>query len=479
MGINLKNHPNKAEKRKISKNVIELIVILCYIIKVFILRTSVFNWYTMEVVMESIRLGILGMGTVASGLVNIIDFNGEKLSRLLNKEFKVSKVLVKNKEKDRNINLAKDVYTTDAYEVINNEDVQIIVELIGGINPAYEYVKAALSGKKHVVTANKALIATHGEELEALAEQNGVRLMYEASVGGGIPIINTMNDNLSVDEIYEIYGIINGTTNYILTQMTERGMDFDQAVKEAQDLGFAEADPSSDVDGDDAAYKLAILSTIAFEQRINIRDIPKEGITKISKEDISYARELGYTVKLLASSSKKDGSIELRVHPALIPDTHPLAAVKNEFNAVFLKGKAVGEIMLYGRGAGSLPTGNAVLSDIAAIVKNMSNAAKAPSVKKSSDCKITNRALKQYYVRLEVVDKPGVLGNIATIFGKKGISLDSVVQRQKNGGGTPLIFITHEAERKNIDIALEEINKYESVLKTASIIVVENFTPSF
>lgn len=428
--------------------------------------------------MESIKLGILGMGTVASGLVNIIDFNGEKLSRILNKEFKVSKVLVKNKDKNRNINLSGDVYTTDAYEVINDRDVQILVELIGGINPAYEYVKAALSSKKHVVTANKALIATHGEELEALAEQNGVRLMYEASVGGGIPIINTMTDNLSVDEIYEIYGIINGTTNYILTQMTEKGMDFDQAVKEAQALGFAEADPSSDVDGDDAVYKLAILSTIAFEQRINIRDIPKEGITKVSKEDISYARELGYNIKLLASSSKKNDNIELRVHPALIPDTHPLAAVKNEFNAVFLKGKAVGEIMLYGRGAGSLPTGNAVLSDIAAIARNMENAAKTPSVKKSSDCKIVNRAFKQYYIRLEVVDKPGVLGNIANIFGKAGISLDSVVQRQKNGGGTPLIFITHEAERKDIDLALEEINKYENVLKTASIIMVENFAPS-
>ena len=259
--------------------------------------------------MDKIKLGILGMGTVASGLINIIEFNNSKISGILNKELSVNKVLVKSLGKKRDVILPQEVYTTDAYEVINDKDIQILVELIGGINPAYEYIKAALNSKKHVVTANKALIATNGEELEQLALQNGVKLMYEARVAGGIPIINTMNESLAGNEINEIIGIINGTTNYILTQMSENGLEYEQAVKEAQALGFAEADPSSDVEGDDAAYKLAILSTIAFGQRINVKDIPKEGITKISKEDINYAKELGYNIKLLASALKKDNQI--------------------------------------------------------------------------------------------------------------------------------------------------------------------------
>lgn len=422
--------------------------------------------------MEEVKLGILGMGTVASGLINIIKFNESKLIGTLNKKLTVSKVLVKSLDKKRNVNLTQDVFTLDAYEVINHEDVQILVELIGGINPAYEYIKAALNSKKHVVTANKALIATHGEELEKLAEENGVKLMYEASVAGGIPIINTISDNLAANDFEQITGIINGTTNYILTQMTDNGLEYDAAVKEAQRLGFAEADPSSDVEGDDAAYKISILSTIAFGQRINIKDIPKEGIAKISKEDISYAKELGYNIKLLASAVKKDNEIELRVHPAFVPENHPLSTVKNEFNAVFLKGNAVGELMFYGRGAGSLPTGSAVLGDIISIVKN----SKVESKKRDNSFKIANKAYKPYYIRFEVIDKPGVLGKIANIFGENDISLASVVQRQKNGNNTaPLVFITHEVERKNIDAALEEIKKYEYVTKIASIIMVENF----
>jgi len=425
--------------------------------------------------MEKVKIGILGMGTVASGLINIIEFNNSKITGILNKELTVNKVLVKSLGKKRAVNLPQEVYTQDAYEVINDKDVQILVELIGGINPAYEYIKAALNNKKHVVTANKALLATHGEELEQLALKNGVRLMYEASVAGGIPIINTITDNLAANEINEIIGIINGTTNYILTQMAENGLEYDQAVKEAQNLGFAEADPSSDVEGNDAAYKLAILSTIAFGQRINVKDIPKEGITKISKEDISYAKELGYNIKLLASAVRKGNEIELRVHPAFVPEGHPLSTVKNEYNAVFLKGNAVGELMFYGKGAGSLPTGSAVLGDIISIVKSGNNV-KPTEKAKENKYKIANKAYKQYYIRFEVIDKPGVLASIANIFGKNDISLASVVQRQKNGNNTaPLVFITHEVERKNIDAALEEIKKYENVTQIASIIMVENF----
>ncbi|WP_312700220.1 homoserine dehydrogenase [Sedimentibacter sp.] len=425
--------------------------------------------------MESINIGILGMGTVASGLVNIIELNNTKIAGNIKKQLVVNKVLVKDAVKKRNVSLTAETYTTDAYEIINNEEIQIIVELIGGINPAYEYIKLALNNKKHVVTANKALIATHGEELEQLAHVNGVRLMYEASVGGGIPIINTITENLSVNEFEQIKGIINGTTNYILTQMTENGLEYEQAVKEAQRLGFAEADPSSDVDGDDAAYKIAILSSIAFNQRVNVNDIPKEGITKISREDIAYAKELGYNIKLLASASRTNDEIELSVHPAFIPSAHPLSTVKNEFNAVFLKGNATGEIMLYGKGAGSLPTGSAVLSDIASIIKNECRS-NGDKISDSHMYKIVNRAYKKYYIRFEVIDKPGVLAKIASEFGKNNISLNSVVQRQKNGNNTaPLVFITHDTERKNIDAALAEIRNFDTVIQIASIIVVEDF----
>lgn len=426
--------------------------------------------------METLKLGILGMGTVASGLINIIEMNNTKITEILGKEFEIKKVLVKNIEKKRNINIPQEVYTTDPYEVINDKDVQILVELIGGIDPAYEYIKAALNNKKHVVTANKALIATHGEELESLAQKNSVRLMYEASVAGGIPIINTMTESLIANEFDEIVGIINGTTNYILTQMTERGLEFDQAVKEAQNLGFAEADPSSDVDGDDAAFKLSILSTIAFGQRIHMSDISKEGITKISKEDINYAKELGYNIKLLATAFRSGDEIELKVHPAFIHAGHPLSTVKNEFNAVLLKGNAVGEIMLYGRGAGSLPTGSAVLGDVITIAKNIDTKVRASENIKEKKYKIVNKSSNRYYIRLEVIDKPGVLGNIANIFGNNNISLASVVQRQKNGNHTaPLVFITHEVERNNIDAALKEIESYKSVTEIASIIMVESF----
>jgi homoserine dehydrogenase len=299
--------------------------------------------------LKPVKLGILGMGTVASGLVNIMDFNKNKVDAAIKRDLTVTKVLVKNLGKKRNVSLPQEVYTQDAYEVINS-DTDIIVELIGGINPAYEYIKAALNNKKHVVTANKALIAKHGEELELLADKNNVKLMYEASVGGGIPILNTIRENLSTNEFESVFGILNGTTNFILTQMTENGLDYDQAVKEAQRLGFAEADPSSDVGGDDAAYKLSILSGLAFGQKIHVNDIPKEGIIKISREDIVYAKELGYNIKLLAAGIKKGNEIELSVHPAFIPASHPLSTVKNEYNAVYLKGNAVGELLFYGKG---------------------------------------------------------------------------------------------------------------------------------
>jgi homoserine dehydrogenase len=349
----------------------------------------------------------------------------------------------------------------------------------GKVNVLYG---AAVVTVGDIVGFQEGVIAKHGEELELLADKNNVKLMYEASVGGGIPILNTIRENLSTNEFESVFGILNGTTNFILTQMTENGLDYDQAVKEAQRLGFAEADPSSDVGGDDAAYKLSILSGLAFGQKIHVNDIPKEGIIKISREDIVYAKELGYNIKLLAAGIKKGNEIELSVHPAFIPASHPLSTVKNEYNAVYLKGNAVGELLFYGKGAGSLPTGSAVLEDIIYIVKNVSSSAdeiaenRQAGNKRENNLAVSNKGYKQYYINMEVIDKPGVLGSIASIFGKYNVSLASVVQRQKNGDNTvPLVFITHEAERKNIDAALEETKKLEFVTELTSIIIVESF----
>lgn len=426
--------------------------------------------------MKTLNIGILGMGTVATGLINIMELNKHKITNILNSNLNVKKVLVKDINKKREIKLPNQIYTQNAYDIINDEDIQIVVELMGGINPAYEYIKASLNNKKHVVTANKALIATYGQELTKLAYMNNVKIMFEASVGGGIPLINTLRDNLSCNVFEAIYGIINGTTNYILTQMTENNLEFEKAVEKAQELGFAEADPSSDINGDDVAYKLSILTTIAFGQIINYKEIHKEGITKISVEDINYARELGYNIKLLASSYKRNNELELRVQPSLIPINHPLSTVKNEFNAVFLKGNAVGELMLYGKGAGSMPTGSAVLGDIIAIYRDLNSKTNLNIIDNLNEYKIINNAFKQYYIRFEIIDKPSVLGHIANIFGKYNISLASVVQRQKNGNNTaPLVFITHEVNREYINAALEEIKQYENVTNTASIIVVEDF----
>ncbi len=423
--------------------------------------------------MKTVKLGILGMGTVASGMINIIEFNNAKISEGLNKNLQVSKVLIKNPNKKRNVNLADEVYTTDAYDVINDADIEILVELIGGIHPAYEYVKAALKNKKHVVTANKALIATHGAELESLASENGVRLMYEASVAGGIPVINTISENLSANEFERITGIINGTTNYILTQMSENELEYQQAVKQAQELGFAEADPSSDVDGDDAVYKISILSDIAFGQKIKTKDVLKEGITKISKEDMIYAKKNGYCIKLLASAVKNGDEFEVRVHPAFVPLSHPLATVKNEFNAVFLKGNAVGELMLYGKGAGSLPTGSAVLEDIISIIKNGDfSKLKANGRKKLT---VVNRGFASYYIRLTTADATGALGRIAPAFAAKNIGLASSALEKRDGGLASLTVVTCASEHGSIVSTIEEIQKLSIVKEVNSIIMFEDF----
>jgi len=429
-----------------------------------------------EGLMGSIKIGLLGLGNVGSGVWNILHQNKEKIKQYTGVDIQVKKVLVRNMNKMRNVSIPKEVMTTNIDEIIIDPEIQIIVELIGGLDPAYDYMKRAIESGKHVVTANKAVIATYGSELFSLAKKNRVEIRFEGSVGGGIPIISTLTKSLAGNQIDEIIGIINGTTNYILTQMSQNGMAFDEALKLAQINGYAEADPSSDIEGEDAAFKLAILAAISFGIHIDPNKIPREGIMKISEAEIQYAAHLGYTVKLLATAKKQGDNLQIHVHPALVPNHHPLAAVSNEFNALFIRGNAVGELMLYGKGAGSLPTGSAVVGDILDVVKHIRYSIELGEgfVANGRKLNLIGEGEGFYYIRLQVVDKPGVLGRIATTFGRHGISLDSVVQRGRGEKIVPLVFITHQVERAKLDEALEEIGKFDVVSEVASILRVEN-----
>lgn len=426
--------------------------------------------------MKCIKIGLLGFGNVGTGVWNILACNNDKVQNYLGKDVEIKKILVRDPNKSRNVAVPQELFTNDVNEIINDPEIDIIVEVVGGIDRAFEYMKKALENGKHVVTANKAVIATHGETLRQLARQNNVELRYEASVGGGIPIINTLTQSLSANKVDELVGIINGTTNYILTQMTDYGMDFNDALKLAQEKGYAEADPTSDIEGEDVAFKLSILIYVAFGIQISPQEIPREGITKISKKDIEYASQLGYKIKLFATAKKQENDFEFYVHPALIPAKHPLAAVNNEFNALFVRGNAVGELMLYGKGAGSMPTGSAVMGDILEVSKIIDTTYQSSSIAASNKNSLNTigEGISQYYVRVQVIDKPGVLGKIASTFGQYGVSLASVVQRARGEASVPLVFITHEVERQQLDNALKEIQSNHMVDSIASILRVEH-----
>ncbi|NLJ40802.1 MAG: homoserine dehydrogenase [Clostridiales bacterium] len=428
--------------------------------------------------MAVINIGILGLGTVGSGVMNIFQENRERIREYTGVDIQTKKVLVRNMSKPRDTFFENGTLTADPQEVLNDPEIDIIVELMGGIEPAFSYVLQAIENGKHIVTANKALIATHYEELFKTASQNGVEIRFEGSVGGGIPVIDTITARLAGNRIDEIVGIINGTTNYILTRMSKDGMGFEEALKLAQDKGFAEADPTSDLNGQDVSFKLAILAAISFGIGIEQKDIPYEGITKIAEDEISYAMESGYTVKLLATARKREDKLEIYVHPTLIPNHHPLAAVSNEFNALFIRGNAVGELMLYGKGAGSLPTGSAVVGDILDIVKLKRKSAKTGSrpIANKEDLRIIGEDTGSYYIRLQVIDEPGVLGAITTVLGKNGISIASVSQQALGQKDVPVIFVTHKVKREKLDKGLEELRELKDIVKeVACILRVEGY----
>ena len=370
----------------------------------------------------------------------------------------------------RSVEIEPSLLTDNYDDILNDDSIDIIAEFMVGEDPAFLYIRDALRKGKTVITANKEVIAKHWEELDEEARLSGAGLYFEASVAGGIPIIKPLRRSLQANRILKIMGIINGTTNYILTKMAEEGRSFEDVLAEAQKLGYAEPDPTADIEGYDARYKLSILSTLCFRNRVPVDRIYCQGIKGISADDIKYARELGYGIKLLAIAKKENNKIEARVHPTFIPLSHPLYAVRDSYNAIFIKGDMVGDLMFYGRGAGDLPTASAIVSDIITAGQN----GKHYYVKfDQEEPKFEDNWLSEYYMRLVVKDQPGVLAEIAGIFGRHNVSLDTVIQKLRDKNNATIIFITHKASEKWISNAMKEINASPSVISVESLIRVE------
>lgn len=432
--------------------------------------------------MKKVKIALLGLGNVGRGVWMILNSNKEEIMKRSGYEVEVAKILVRDISKARGVEVPLELLTTDFNDIINDDEIKIVVEVMGGIEPAREYMIAAMDKKKHIVTANKMLLATGGDELFEKADKECVMFNYEASVAGGIPIINGINESLTANKVERLYGIVNGTTNYILTKMAFDGLDFDDALKEAQEKGYAEADPTSDIEGFDSQYKLAILSSLAFGTKIKIEDVYREGITKIESVDIQYAKEFKRVIKLLAIVKDNEGRLELRVHPTMIPENHPLANVYDSFNAVLIKGNAVGDLMFYGRGAGDLPTGSAVVSDIVSILRsNIENENLNPVVKNNLWVKEISDITEidsKYYMRLTVEDRPGVLGEISSVVGSNNVSLRSVIQKGLDIGNenkVTIVLVTHMTKEGNIKAAIEELYKLDAVYKINNFIRMEDF----
>lgn len=429
-----------------------------------------------------IGIGIIGFGTVGSGVVKLLRDNGDVLRRRLGIPLELIKVADLDLKRDRGVALPPDVLTTDANEVLSHPEVDVVIELMGGLEPAKQYILTAMARGKHVVTANKALLAASGEDLFAAAATHGVDFEFEASVGGGIPIVRALKEGLSANRIESIYGIINGTSNFILTKMTDERKPFADVLAEAQRAGYAEADPTSDIEGLDSANKLAILVVLAFGTPVNLKEIYTEGITGVTPLDIEFAREFGYRIKLLAIAKAQQGAIEARVHPTMIPEEYLLAQVGGVFNAIYVVGDYLGQGLFYGRGAGDRPTASAVVSDVIEIGRNIRTGVvgRVPPASYPADGRRHQRLLAMdeitslYYLRFAAVDHPGVLSTIAGVLGKYNISISSVIQKgRKAGGAVPVVMMTHRARERDVRQALAEIDGMPSVLDKTVLIRVE------
>src|SRR5881296_2798887 len=427
---------------------------------------------------QKINVGIIGLGTVGSGAFRILRDNAELIRHRVGVPVEVTKIAVRDATRDRGVAIPAGVLTTNPSQVIDDPNIDIVIELIGGSEPARELILAAIARGKHVVTANKALLAADGAEIHEAARRAGVSIGYEASVGGGIPVIKALKEALAANRILSIYGIINGTSNYILTKMTDEERSFADVLAEAQREGYAEADPTLDVGGIDTAHKLAILVNLAFGAHIRLEDIYTEGITSISPLDIDFGKELGYKLKLLAIAKWHDGRVEARVHPTMVPDEYPIAKVSGVYNAIQIVGDACGDIMLYGRGAGSMPTGSAVVGDIMDISRHilLEPSCKLPVTEQRAALTVQrmDSITSIYYLRFMALDQPGVLSQISGILGRHRISIAQVIQRgRKQGGSVPLVIMTHKALERDIQKALVEIKSLSCITEDPILIRVE------
>jgi homoserine dehydrogenase len=427
--------------------------------------------------MKPVKVGLLGLGTVGTGVVRIVEGHQQDLASQVGSPIVIEKVLVQNKTKARSVPIAPDKLTDDAWDIIRDPEIDVIVEVMGGIGLTKEYILEALERGKHIVTANKDLMALHGPEILAKAEQNRCDVMYEASVAGGIPIIRTLVEGFSSDRITKIMGIVNGTTNYILTKMSQEGAAYADVLKEAQELGYAEADPTSDVEGLDAARKMTILSTIGFRANVALEDVAVQGISSVSKEDILYAKRLGYEVKLLGIAERQDDLISISVQPTMVKQSHPIASVNGVFNAVYVYGEAVGETMFYGAGAGEMPTATSIVSDLVAVIKNLKlgvNGKQASLAYKEKKLKTDEQISSKYFLLLQVADRAGVLARITQVLAELEVSLESVLQQPTPGSpDAEIIVITHDANRAAIRQALETFKSLDVVHQVKSIYRVE------
>lgn len=426
---------------------------------------------------QVIQLGILGLGTVGSGTVEVLQRNRESIERKIGARLEIRRIAVRDVNKPRRVRVDRALLTTNPYEVIDDPQVDIVVELIGGVHPAKEYVLRALENGKPVVSANKELLAKEGSDIMMTAGKCQLDFAFEGSVGGGIPIIQPMKNALAGNRIERVVGIVNGTTNYILTRMAEEGTDLEQALREAQAQGYAEADPSADINGDDARYKIAILASIAFTARIRVDDVYCEGITRISRADMEWAKRLGYAIKLLAIAQEVSGkAVQVRVHPTLLPTSHPLASVRDVYNGILVRGDAVGDVMFYGRGAGSLPTGSAVVGDIIDVSRNLLFGSTGRVGCTCFDQRYVvpiEQIESRYYIRMRVQDRPNVLAQVAGVFGIHHISISSVVQRQLTPQEAEIVWVTHRAPEGAVRHAVAEIARLPVVIELCNTIRVE------
>jgi homoserine dehydrogenase len=423
---------------------------------------------------EPVRVGMLGCGVVGTGVARLLTGHAEPISDRAGVPIQLQRIAVRNLSKKRDPAVDPTMLVASAREVVADPRVDVVVEVMGGIEPARTLILQALALGKPVVTANKELLATSGGELLDAAEAAGVDLKFEASVGGAIPIIHAMKESLAGDRVRRVLGIVNGTTNYVLWRMTATGAGYEEALAEAIELGYAEPDPSADVEGFDAAAKCAILACLAFNTRVVAGDVYREGITDVTAADIAAASRMGYTVKLLAIAEQVNGEVSARVHPAMIPASHPLAAVTEAYNAVFVEGDAVGQLMFYGKGAGGLPTGSAVVGDLVDVVRNRVQGAHGAGCTCLYERPV--RGMEdvdtQYYLALDVIDRPGVLAQVAAAFGEHEVSIRSVLQRGR-GDEAQLVLVTHLARERDIRATLAELRNLEAVTSLGSVMRVE------